>query len=367
MTRLRMLRRLGAILLMPLAVLAAAEPPPAGPEQQQRFNAALEEKLAVRDADDRLPRAQPLRDGWIVLSSELRHASLAQVHGAAAAGSSRAQNKKLADPVPAITGLAAQLKARGIELIVLPVPTKVSTHPAMLLDGLPSPAPRFDPAGRAFLAELDRQGVTAVDLLPALAAGDPTYGRGHCQQDAHWTAWGTVAAAQRVAALVKDRPWLAEAKAGRPATQAEWVQETFSNGDLRRGVLGEEAPGETLWLRKIGVDGKAAASDPTAPVLLVGDSHTQVFQDGGAFLATRAGLHSQLVHELGVPVWRLSQSGGGAKAGVSLVLALKKDADALAKVKLVIWCFAIRETSETSEGWPQVTLPSSSWSLIDRR
>jgi alginate O-acetyltransferase complex protein AlgJ len=89
--------------------------------------------------------------------------------------------------------------------------------------------------------------------------------------------------------------------------------------------------------------------DPNSPVLVMGDSHTLVFSE---FLAQRAGLIDQLAAELGFAPDLIGTRGSGATAvRVSLFRKARGDAGYLARKKLVVWCFAAREFTETDQGW----------------
>jgi alginate O-acetyltransferase complex protein AlgJ len=88
--------------------------------------------------------------------------------------------------------------------------------------------------------------------------------------------------------------------------------------------------------------------------LLLGDSHCLVFHAGGDMLATGAGLADQLAFELGMPVDLIGVRGSGATpARMNLMRKIKSDEKYLAGKKLIVWCFAAREFTE-SQGWRKV-------------
>jgi len=102
-----------------------------------------------------------------------------------------------ADPRPAILAFARALAARGIALVLFPVPDKAMLEPRALHGrgaAGPMPVPR-NPDFRRFVEELTAAGVTVFDPTPAaLTPGEaPRY----LVQDTHWTPrWmETVAAA----------------------------------------------------------------------------------------------------------------------------------------------------------------------------
>ena len=127
----------------------------------------------------------------------------------------------------------------------------------------------------------------------------------------------------------------------------------FRSGDLTALLSGGAKKRETETIRVRSVTEKAGAGvapDANSPLLLLGDSHTLVFHD---FLAERAGLLDQLALELGFAADRIGTRGSGATpVRMSLYRQSIKDADYLAKKKVVVWCFTAREFIEAAQGWP---------------
>ena len=86
----------------------------------------------------------------------------------------------------------------------------------------------------------------------------------------------------------------------------------------------------------------------------MGDSHTLVFHAGGDMLAAGAGLADQLAHDLGIAIDVIGVRGSGATpARVNLMRRAKSDPSYLAGKKALIWCFTVREFTE-STGWSKV-------------
>ena len=88
-----------------------------------------------------------------------------------------------------------------------------------------------------------------------------------------------------------------------------------------------------------------------SPVLMLGDSHTLVFDVGSDLFATGAGLSSLLAASAGMPVDVMGVRGSGATpARINVYRRSKSDKNFLKKKKLFIWCFSAREFTEAS-GW----------------
>ena len=117
---------------------------------------------------------------------------------------------------------------------------------------------------------------------------------------------------------------------------------------------------EKLSLRFVGTEASSGATpvlpERTSPIVLLGDSHTLVFQAGSDMHASGAGLADQLLSDLGIPVDLIGVRGSGATpARVNLMRRARSDAAYLAGKKVVIWCFTVREFTEAT-GWSKVPL-----------
>jgi SGNH hydrolase-like domain, acetyltransferase AlgX len=294
-------------------------------------------------------------DGWLFFGGELRLLSVGRFWGDDARKVSRAHKPELADPVPAILDFQQQLKARGIELLVVPVPPKAAIYPEKIVAGSDARANDPAPALHRFYEELRAAGVDVLDLS-ALFVQNRDHQRGpvFCKTDSHWSGIGCVLAAQAIAEKVRG-------KFGKTETTkqytAEW-KDADREGDLASlvGRDGRKWPPEKIAVQSVSEKGTGAAvqDDPTSPLLLLGDSHTLVYHDR-EFLPVRAGLVDQLALQLGFAPDLIGTSGSGATpVRINLYRRSVKDAGYLSKKKVVVWCFAAREFTEATEGWAKV-------------
>lgn len=280
------------------------------------------------------------KDGWLFLRNELRHIGVGPFWGEAAAKVSKATSASKADPLPAIVDFNNQLKAMGIELIVAPVPCKALIYPEMI--GGES-GERLDAVHQQFLKLLAAKGVKTLDLAEVMLkekakSGSPLL---YCKTDSHWSPYACEVTAKEIKKALGTPDWLK----GKP-DRFKTAQETRKIvGDLTEGKGSEELPARV-------VQGPAAAlEDKASPIVLLGDSHTLVFHAGADMQGTNAGLADQLAAELGVPADVVGVRGSGATpARMNLVLRAKTAPKYLASKKVVIWCFAAREFTE-STGW----------------
>ncbi len=102
--------------------------------------------------------------------------------------------------------------------------------------------------------------------------------------------------------------------------------------------------------------GRLLGTDDSSPILLMGDSHTLVFHDGGDMHASGAGLVDLLGNDLQTRLDLIGVRGSGATPSrISLLRRNRANPGYLAKKKLVIWCLSAREFTE-SDAWRKVPL-----------
>src|SRR5262249_28137854 len=203
-----------------------------------------------------------------------------------------------------------------------------------------------------FYDELRKHEINVVDLSPVfLQNRSNEHGPVFCKTDTHWSGLGCVLAAQ----TIKDK--ILEKIAGQPRKDyaAEWKEITIKGdlGDLAGANIKKPEP-ERIAIRTISDKQTGAAINPDAnsPLLVLGDSHTLVFHD---FLAEKSGLLDQLAYEVGFAPDLIGTRGSGSTSvRISLYRRARKDPGYLAKKKMIVWCFAAREFTESDQGWDKV-------------
>lgn len=343
--------------LMALWILCAVSP--AWGEDGAPARAFQEQCAALaRDAEQRKTMTVAGRDDWLFLGAELRFLGGGEFWGERAAKISRAAKPDATDPLPAILDFNDQLKKIGVTLILAPVPAKAVIYPDLLPDspfktaGAP---PRLDADLQAFYRLLETRGVKTLDLTaPFLANRFATNGALYCRQDSHWSGNACVLAAQRIAADIRGLPALSN----RPpiALKADWIATEIA-GDLRQALPDPKPAKESVRVRRISRDnGDPVEPDSQSPVILLGDSHNLVFHAGDDMHARDAGLADQLAFELGYPVDLVAVRGSGATpARINLFRRAQKNPAYWKSKRIVVWCFAVREFTE-SDGWRKVPI-----------
>ncbi len=250
------------------------------------------------------------------------------------------------DPVAAILDFRDQLAVRGIELIVLPAPSKATVEPGRLRPRSTGSEPLHNASYDDFLDALRSRGVCVFDPAPLLRAerasrGDSAY----LARDSHWNPAAVERVARALAALIRGSVDLP------PAPDPGFaVTETVVRGDgdlvamLRLPAGSNIFPPEEVRVRQVWQGNVAWRASRTADVLLLGDSFSNVFSQNGLGWGESAGLAEQLSLELARPIDRIVRNAGGAHAtrGI-LARELAVGRDRLAGKRVVIWEFAERE------------------------
>jgi len=284
-------------------------------------------------------------EGWLFLEQELRFLNIGPFWGEHASSASRATRTDAKDPTPAIIAFHQALAKKGITLLLVPVPPKALIYSEYV--------PVTD-KNQEWGASLDRyytilreQGVQVVDLRQGFVHAktgkhQPLY----CRQDTHWSGYGTTVAADLIAKeLINILP------EGSTTYTKKW-RDIQINGDLRQMMGDKGGNPESISIREIyDAVGHPPQSDSSSPLLILGDSHVLVFHDGGDMYATGAGITDQLAFSQSMPMDVIGVRGSGATpARLSLYRKAQRIPDYWAKKKVVIWCFAAREFTET-DGW----------------
>ena len=300
------------------------------------------------------------RDDWLYYATDVHHVigrgflDAGQLARRAASGDSLSE-AAAPDPRPALRAFNDTLARRGVTLVLLPTPVKPSTHPEQL--GVrTSLAPVRNVSFLQFAEEMRAAGVRLFDPAPLLAdlgaVGDAAY----LARDTHWRPDAVVAVAQELARFLERETPLPERE---PVSLDARLARVSNRGDIV-GLLDLPAgwspyPVETVEVRRIlTADGRPWRPDPTADVLLLGDSFANIFSLEAMGWGTAAGLAEQLSFALGRPVDRLVQNANGAFASrEALARELARGRDRLAGKRVVVYQFATRE------------LTHGDWRLVD--
>ncbi|MCC5845213.1 MAG: hypothetical protein JJU05_13265 [Verrucomicrobia bacterium] len=309
-------------------------------------NLHADEPLAARASEllEANPEARVIagEDGWLFLASELRHLA----RGTDWINPATPPEPANADPLPALRLLKSQLDELGIPLIIVPVPAKAAIQTDALPGGPLPPSQRPAP----FVAQLKEEGFHTVDLRSFFAEAQHMT-QVYCKTDTHWSPRGAEFAAERVAERVREVADLEDI----PTIELEsggFAEITFQ-GDLTEA--GD--PTETLMARRVQrTDGESIRQE-SSPILLLGDSHTYVFSDGGDMHARGSGFLEHLALELSLPIDRMANRGSASTPPrMSLFRKAARDMDWLENKRAVIYLFTARELTESLNGWSELPI-----------
>ena len=262
------------------------------------------------------------------------------------------------DPRLAILQLKEQLDARGIQLIVMPTPVKPSVHPEYFTLRFKDRAGPLRPESFPKLVrDLEERGVLFFDASPALLeAKRGTHKPQYLMTDTHWRP----EAGELVAARLRDfLTRHAHLPAAPPAGYVSEQVEVTNLGDIARLLDLPEwqarYSAERVQLRQIRTaDNALWRPSPSADILLLGDSFSNVYSLAEMGWGESAGLAAQLSFLLQRPVDAILQNADGAFATRELLAReLANGRDRLAGKRLVIFQFAERE------------LAVGDWKLVD--
>ena len=263
------------------------------------------------------------------------------------------------DPRSAILDFHKQLAERGIRLVLMPTPVKpmleaehFTTRYADQDTVLQNVS--FEP----FLEELENQGVLVFDPAPALLEHKRETGRPqYLETDTHWTPAAMEFVAKQLQEFLKKH---VEFDPHPAAGYRKHSLDVSNLGDI--AVMMKLPPDQTLYPQQSArihqiqePDGTLWEPDPSADVLLLGDSFSNVFSLAGLRWGESAGLAEQLSFLLQRPIDRIAQNDAGASATrQALALELARGQDRLAGKRVVVWQFAIRELAVGD--WRQIPL-----------
>ena len=262
------------------------------------------------------------------------------------------------DPVRAIVEFRNQLAARGIELIVLPVPAKPSIRPSALADKT-FIRPLANRSWDEFINILASQNIIILDVRPRLAEIWRTTGNAYLATDTHWAPEAMSAIAtmlgERLIGLIAEHADL-------PGSQEyqSLAQSILGTGDISRMLTlpagSDLYPAAQVQIEQILTGtGEFWQPDRNSPVLLLGDSFANIYSAVSLGWGSGAGLAEQLSKVLRRSVDIIVQNDSGAFATREMLAReLQRGRDRLLGKKVVVWEFAERELA--SGDWKKIVM-----------
>ena len=306
----------------------------------RKFRAELEKKLA------KLPKEQ---NAWSNAGSKPEENFLWFRRNAnyLVAGDIASQDS-LHNPLPRMVELKQYLDSLGIQLLVIPVPVKEEVYADKLIPGTPADA-CVNVNGQKFIRQMLEAGIDVMDLYPALKAaraGDEPPHFSYQRYDTHWALPGMLAAMEQIATRVTQYSWYAESDA-QPGSLAMKDTVVLREGDLVAHLPDAEKAkytADTLAGMKIYKGENAYKGGKNAPILLMGDSFTGVFESVDQ---KSGGPGSLLAYATGLDVQVLTSWGGGP--GIyHRMMKMKKD---MQSKRLVVYMMTARDFWQSPMEW----------------
>ncbi|MCX7725979.1 MAG: hypothetical protein N2053_03920 [Chitinispirillaceae bacterium] len=262
------------------------------------------------------------------------------------------------NPLPHIVEFKNYLNSIGIDLLFVIVPTKEEIYYEFFSDSTKDPEiPLIATYGRKFMFDLQLAGVEVIDLLSNFLKVKFKWKKDnkylYQKQDTHWSGEGIKVAASIIAERIKRFSWYKNYN----DTVSYFSKDTIV---LRLGDLVEKLPEEKKFLYKpdslkvqqvYNPDNSLYKGElPTAPILLIGDSFTGVFE---LIDCKGAGIGANIAYFTRIPVDIITSWGGGPMVRQKM---LRTRGKLLSYKKIVIYMMSARDLYHYSQGWDPLLL-----------
>lgn len=256
------------------------------------------------------------------------------------------------DPFTVILDFRDQLAARGIRLMVLPIPGKPSVYPDQVTRRVTA-GTILRSHTQDLTSRLRAAGLEVVNLLELFrnlrgGSGEPIY----LLRDTHWSCEAAEKSANVVAARIRELGFVNTgtvdfAVRPRVVLRSSDIARMIRVPDIERRYAAEDVPCAQVWRPDTG---GVYRDDPRSPVLVLGDSFLRIYQTDqpGA-----AGFIAQLARRLKMPLATIVNDGG---ASTLVRQQLSRNPELLSGKRLVIWEFVERDVRFGTEGWKRVSI-----------
>jgi len=268
------------------------------------------------------------------------------------------------DCFSAILSFRDQLKERGIQLLVVPVPNKASIYPQKLVSGTSRTKQPVNPYTLEIISKLEKAGVEVVNLFEVFSQTsdiEHLESMYYLPQDTHWSPHGMRTAAKAAARRIVDLGW-----AGKGVVKYDLKPVKIErHGDVLQMIQVPQikrcfTPQQVHCTQIIDADdGRLYEDEPDSEILVLGDSFLRIYEQDEP---GSAGFIAHLARELGLPLASIVNDGG---ASTLVRQQLSRRPGLLYNKKLVIWEFVERDIRFGTEGWQQIPLPGEAGQSIN--
>ncbi len=261
-----------------------------------------------------------------------------------------------AEAAATIIDFRNQLAARGIRLLVMPMPNKESVYPEKLTRRAVKLGKAMGADTQQLLVALREANVEVIDFFElfagAKAAQAGSQAALYLAQDSHWSPEGVKLAARAVARRVEE---LGCVKPGSVEYDAKAIT-VERLGDILRMLqvpeLERETRAERMRCEQVlrRDTGQPYHDEANSEILVLGDSFLRIYETDEP---GHAGFIAHVARELHQPLTSIVNDGG---ASTLVRQELCRRPAWLAHKKLVIWEFVERDIRLGTEGWQRLAL-----------
>lgn len=284
------------------------------------------------------------RDGWLFYRPDVRY--LVERPSPASENSE--------DPVRAVVHFRDQLRARGIHLLVLPIPGKPSLYGEMLTKRLRGGTQIVSPT-LTLISRLWEAGVEVFDLFELFQRHETSQDPLYLARDTHWSAAAAEIAASGVATRLKELDWATQGSTAYDVRSLTVPRRSDIARMTRVPLIEASYPPEQIATHQVHDKNTGAiyTDNPSASVLVLGDSFLRIYQTDEP---KAAGFIAHLARQLQQPVSSVVNDGG---ASTLVRQELARRPQLLQGKRTVIWEFVERDIRFGTEGWKTVPLASN--------
>jgi len=258
-------------------------------------------------------------------------------------------------PLGCIVDLAEQFEQRGIELVVVPIPTRLNVRPDLVLPSdvtVPEPFDGIALGRPEFLLALSERGVDVVDALPHLArmrgTAEERGPEAFLRYDTHWTPEGARIVAELVHERLRSLPGYEPGPLVR-GRDFELRRETIAWAPKKK-LAGVAVPQEVPIVRVVDPEGAPLEwKDRKSPILVLGDSLTTFHRDDQAAFFQHLGALA------GRPLDVVAVNGLGATGPRRTIR--RRRVDDLGEKRVVVWAFGAVNLSDPHQWRPAPVFP----------
>ena len=227
------------------------------------------------------------------------------------------------------------LRARGVDLIVVPVPRVAEIYGDTMVTRTPSDR-ILAPHMRRLVLELSQADVEVVDLLPALLKNRDTDPEAlYLYADGHWSDRAQRLAAQELAKRLNRYTFVRKALMQKPLyrrvpTTLPILGSVYVHLNAQDKSLMKDILAATPITKVTSLVGEPFEEPTDSPVVVIGDSFTHVFQ---LAITKGSGIDALLSSEINIPISNVSSAG----ATTGPVKEFLRRPELISNRKVVIW------------------------------